>query len=316
VIDDGSTDNTNEILKKFRNQISIISQRNEGVVNALNRGIERSSGKYIARLDADDVSEKNRLEVQVDFLEHNLEIGILGSRSILIDSHNKNWGIQNIPLFDENIRWTSFFRSPFINSSVMFRKKCIALNNVIYRKEFAPAEDYDLWVRLLRITKGANLALPLVRYRVHDSNLTTTKRRIMIEVSKRISSESLRAFLPNVKEYLRPKDIEEIQELLFTSTKKYNGLQPTRCQTILNYLKLWEGFSKEFQLSQEKYIAIQNQVIIRACQMAFFPPLADNLKELVQNLYRLSRKWPLTFLSSIPVGLSSFIRERFFWKFS
>ena len=314
LINDGSTDHTRDILKKYQGQITIIDQQNQGVVASLNRGIEQANGKYIARLDADDVSKRNRLEVQVGFLEHNPDIGILGSTSQLIDSRNNNWGIQKVPISDANIRWMSFFKSPFIHPSVIFRKDLVDQNKLIYRKEFAPAEDYDLWVRILKLTKGANLKFPLVYCRVHGSNITKTKRQEMLDKSKLISAESFHAFFPKVNQFLSSQDLDDIRELLNSSTKRYKEFRFTRGDTVLKYLRLWENYLIENRLSQEEIDTIQNQVLIRACQMAFFPPLANNYKYVIREMDLYNRKWPFIFLRSIPVGLGSFIRERLFWK--
>ena len=92
VINGGSTDNTSEILQQYTKQIEVIYQENAGIASAVNCGIEISRGKYIARMDADDISEKMRFDIQVDFLERNLDIGILGSSARFIDFYNRSWG--------------------------------------------------------------------------------------------------------------------------------------------------------------------------------------------------------------------------------
>ena len=251
VINGGSTDNTGEILQQYTKQIKVIYQENAGIASAVNCGIEIARGKYIARMDADDISEKKRFDVQVDFLERNLDIGILGSTAKLIDSRNRSWGIQKVPVSDEEIRWKCLYKNPFLQSAVMIRRECLEFHHLKYRNEYL-VEDYDLWVRLLAFTRGANLSVPLIMYRMHDSNASLSRRRKIHTDSKEISNQAIGTFLPEIEKQISRKEQELIQELIYASTKEYKKLYGTRIVAALNYLRLWEAFKKKSIYFQRK----------------------------------------------------------------
>jgi len=129
IINDGSTDNTEKIIKSYNDKrIKYISQENIGVSKSLNRGLKIATGKYIAKLDADDVSYPERLEEQFKFMENNPTYVVCGCYADVIDeSGNYIYVYNNIPSYDEDIRKTMNYKNCFIHSSTFYRRE-IALS--------------------------------------------------------------------------------------------------------------------------------------------------------------------------------------------
>lgn len=185
IVDDGSTDGTHELILdcfSHDSRIRLIRIPKSGVALALNKGIELSRGKYIARLDADDIAESCRLYQQVNFLEKNHEIGVLGGAAIKINAEGKKIGVLRKYKYNYQLRWLLLFKNAFIHPSVMIRKDLLikvgCYNNV-------RSEDADLWVRLAKITCFHNLDSPLIKYRIHD-NQTTIINELYNEENNRI----------------------------------------------------------------------------------------------------------------------------------
>ena len=153
VINDGSTDETSEILASFNDKrLTVLNQKNQGLAASLNRGIQQSKGKYIARIDADDIAFPERLQKQVNFMEANPAIVVMGTAARLIYS-NSTQRVRYRPLDTASIRKNIIKICPFTHSSVMIRKDVldkVGLYDVA--KDGAKktlVEDYDLWVRIL-----------------------------------------------------------------------------------------------------------------------------------------------------------------------
>ncbi len=173
VIDDGSTDNTSEILKSMNDdRLIVLYQENKGIVPSLNRGIEIAKGKYIARMDADDVSQPERLEKQVSFLESNPTYGIVGTATKIVYSNGKT-RIRFRPRDTKSILKNFIRICPFSHSSVLIRKTVFEKVGLydLESSEELNAEDYDMWTRILAARYDmANLSEALVTYyRVSES---------------------------------------------------------------------------------------------------------------------------------------------------
>ncbi len=183
IIDDCSSDRTPEIIEHYRTKdprVRVIRlSRNSGVVKALNIGISKASGKYIARMDADDESLPDRLKLQVAFLDSNPEVVLVGGPYVFMGRFRMLDVFLPTPQTNEGISAVIERINPICHPTVMFRKS--AFDEVGgYREAFANSEDYDLWLRLSRVHKLANLAEPLVRYRLSSGGVTIKKKREML----------------------------------------------------------------------------------------------------------------------------------------
>lgn len=182
IFNDGSTDESLKVIRAYKDgRIKVYhSEENQGYVQHLNRGIEMANGEFIARMDADDISNKNRIHKQIGFLQSNPEVGILGTaiRKFGVDGY-KGWAFFETE--HEEIKCRLFFNSAFAHPSVMMRKEIFANFGPRYNSSYIPAEDYNLWVDLINQTKTANLPEPLVDYRISKN-----------QISQRISDLKLR----------------------------------------------------------------------------------------------------------------------------
>mgnify|MGYP000187395019 CR=1 FL=1 len=140
IIDDGSKDESLAIIKKYADpRIKLIAlTRNQGIVNALNTGLQTAQGKYIARMDADDVSLPNRLAMQVAFMENNAEVGLLGTQHFGI-----NGKARLFPTNHNSLVWYMLNACPFVHPSVMLRVDVLKQHQLRYDKAFEFAEDLE-----------------------------------------------------------------------------------------------------------------------------------------------------------------------------
>jgi hypothetical protein len=176
IIDDGSTDESSSKLNAFQNRdarIHVIHQENRGLVHALNRGCSLARGKYIARMDADDIALHDRLASQVDFLETHPNVVLLGGAVDFIDAHGTPLLTVRHPADDKAIQRALLDSSVFWHPTVLFLKKIfIALGG--YRN-IPDAEDYDLWLRMAELGELANLPQVLLGYRVHSQQVSVLR---------------------------------------------------------------------------------------------------------------------------------------------
>jgi glycosyltransferase involved in cell wall biosynthesis len=180
LIDDCSTDGSNELLRKYVLEDTrvklIVNNENLRIVKSLNKGIHASQGKYIMRMDADDISISTRMELQVDFMESNPEVGVCGGSMELVDSSLVHIGIRRYYLDDKAIRKHIFKFSPFSHPATMFRKSTLEQSD-LYDPKCLHGEDYDLYFRIGKVAKFGNLQEIILKYRVHKNSLTNKNLR-------------------------------------------------------------------------------------------------------------------------------------------
>lgn len=210
VLNDCSPDNAEEILDTYDDPriVRYRGEKNVGLSNVLNVGIEMARGKYIARMDSDDISLPNRLQVQVDYLETHPEIDLVSVGMRLFGAKEEVWIREQNP---EKVKIEALFHSPVLHASSVWRKDSFEKHGLRFRQEMVPAEDYDLWTRAL--TKGlklANLPEVLYKYRLHSSQATLRTDKTA-EKSRIVQKEYLRSALPVLSE----KSIEAFPKKLW-----------------------------------------------------------------------------------------------------
>ncbi len=176
VVDDGSTDRSREVVRSFTDPRLIhIEQANSGVAAALNTALANSKGALIARQDADDVAMPARLERQVQRFRNEPELVICGTWATITDATGRPTGAHEHPVDDAHIRYGLLFDSQFVSSSVMLRASALAEVGP-FDTDQRVFEDYDLWSRVARTGRAANLPEHLVKYRVVGTGLSHTTR--------------------------------------------------------------------------------------------------------------------------------------------
>lgn len=168
IINDGSTDRSAEIIESYPDsRIRLVhNESNLKLIATLNKGLELARGKYIARMDCDDISLSGRLSRQVAFLNDHPEVGVCGTWIKTLGEVEED--VIKYPLGDEEIRSQLIFESPFAHPSVMMRRDMVSEAGIRYSHESIHAEDYDFWVRLSKICRFANIGEVLLLYRMHS----------------------------------------------------------------------------------------------------------------------------------------------------
>ncbi len=177
IINDGSTDNTEEIILSFDSpKIRYYkNKQNLGIPKTRNRGLELARGKYLALLDSDDVALPNRLKIQVDYMESHPEVIVSGT-------HFKNIKIlkryeHSIKKTDSEIRSFLLWGVPFLQPTLIIRLNEIKNKKIKYSEECDVAEDYDFAYKIVNEAKGkiTNLKHKTIFYRRHSENITVTR---------------------------------------------------------------------------------------------------------------------------------------------
>ena len=293
IIDDGSTDRTPSILEHYRQSdqrvLILTHSKNQGIVAALNLGLDNARGKYLARMDADDISLPLRLEQQVDFLEANPEIGLLGCGLRVIDREGNAIGSLHYPQDDLSIRWTSLFESPFAHPAIVARSDLIRKNGLRYDPYFERVEDYPLWLEMLKYTCGANLPEELLLYRLHTQGITIRHNQREYMLIAEIIRRNLREQLPSL--VFDDADIEAIIAWRSGQTRSNK-----RARAGDFYLRTWLAFKKAFgdkKLPEQ----IQKQVIIVFIKLTVYPPLQPDWLKNLGHLSRVYPAWPVLLLA-------------------
>lgn len=205
ILDDCSTDSTLDLVKKYQKQDTrikvITNNENKGLTYSLNKAIEFAKGEYIARMDADDISHKQRLEKQVGFLERNNDIAVLGTCAKNINEEGIITGNRRVPLNHTKIEEVIKIVNPLIHPSVMFRKKRIE-DIGGYDNRYRVVQDYELWFRCIEYDlKLANLPYELIYYRVNDNYLNRKSLKYRITDLKIRYNAYRRLKIPIFKRY-------------------------------------------------------------------------------------------------------------------
>jgi glycosyltransferase involved in cell wall biosynthesis len=178
ILDDCSTDKTWEIIKGYAKKdkriVAVKNEKNLKISATLNKGILLARGKYISRMDADDWSYPQRFEKQINYLEGNSAVVLLGSFIEVADSTMKVLNLRRYPLDDISIRSTLLKYSTFAHPSVIYRRE-EAVKCGMYNIHLYDSEDYDFYFRIGNFGKFANCPEILLKLRTHKESVTQKK---------------------------------------------------------------------------------------------------------------------------------------------
>lgn len=177
IIDDGSTDNSKEIIKEFEShdKISVIYQQNKGLTISNNIAISVAKGKFITRLDADDYFDPNALLLLYREFENDNELGMAFGDWYEIDEFNNILTIERRHNFDKEV---SILDSPAHGACTMFRIKYLKELQG-YDESLSRQDGYELWFRFIKKYKIKSINIPIFYYRKHGSNLTSDERKLL-----------------------------------------------------------------------------------------------------------------------------------------
>ncbi|MDJ0799829.1 MAG: glycosyltransferase [Calothrix sp. MO_167.B12] len=265
IINDGSTDSTQEIIQFYDDpRIRLINNEyNLGLTRSLNKGLELAKGEFIARQDADDISEPERLAKQVAFLETHPEVALVGTWYKDIDPQGNLIGECNLPCDCTQIRWDILFYCPFVHSAVMFRKHTIAEQIGFYDEAFSYAQDYDLWWRISRRLQVANINEYLMKLRINPSSMTATYGNIVDDEPLKIKITNIGHLLgwDEAKTWNDGVLLRAMTWLWLGELDKLNSLNLQQLNKVIEQiLHLHHAFCKYYKLNHEEIKKHYNQV--------------------------------------------------------
>jgi hypothetical protein len=205
LINDGSTDATAAIAEELSARdarIRYFTQENRGIVATLNRGLELCRGEFIARMDADDIAHPRRFEKQLALLRKDPRVVICGSDASIL---GRSGGVIRKPRTDAGCRAWLLVGPCFVHPSVMFRRTLVD-RGLRYRPDFQYAEDYDFWHRAAALGRMCNIKEPLLAYRFHGGQLTSTKG----EIQKRVHVDIALSHLAGQGIHIEPGTFQDI----------------------------------------------------------------------------------------------------------
>ena len=215
-INDGSTDGSGAILRELAardTRIVLVERPNDGLVSALNEGIESARAEFIARMDADDVAMPERFALQHARMVKEPELAVLGSLIRWMDRAGNIIELANQPLTPKAIARCLEQGCPVAHPTVMMRRSAV-LKVGGYRKAFTHAQDYDLWLRMSDLGYAiANLPQPLLNYREHGANVSAVNKEVQAlgNTLARFAHRVRKAGLPDPFEGVATIDAEFIQ---------------------------------------------------------------------------------------------------------
>lgn len=255
IINDGSTDSTKEIILSYSDpRITFVNNEvNLGLPKSLNNGLRIAQGEVIARQDADDVSEPDRLEKQLSFLERNPEIVLIGTWYKEIDESGNFIKDVALPCDTNEIRWDMLFYTPLMHT--MFRKESMLSGAGLYDESYRYAEDWELFSRAAANgVPVANVGEYLVSYRIHSRSLSSNSKdlgstRYNLHIRTHNFGQLLKWDLSgNIDDYERRT--ENMVLLFFQEVKDMDG--DLIDSTIADMIDLSEAYVEKFKLDDKE----------------------------------------------------------------
>lgn len=193
VVDDGSTDRTGAILDGCGDaRLKVLHQPRRGLTYSLNHALQLTTAPLVARMDGDDVALPDRFARQLAFLDAHPDVGLLGTGCREIAPTGEVLRTITPPVDDAAIRRALIQGNPFIHSSVMMRREVLEAVGG-YDESLRVAQDYDLWLRMSRITRMANLPEPLVLRRLTPGRVSSAKDTDRIRTEVTVKLRALRS---------------------------------------------------------------------------------------------------------------------------
>lgn len=233
-----------------------INPENIGLTKSLNVGLKLCTGKYIARMDADDVSLPERFAKQVAMMDSNPEIGVCGT---YIKTFGEKEHIITYP--ERHEQCFIFFDSPFAHPVVMMRREVLDTNDISYDSQFKYAQDFDLWERLYSITQFANIPEILLYYRISGNQVTSAKAKDQYAFSTAIKGRAINRYciVHNINFKITPpvdlKQIKayrkEVSDRVAFDNKRllsylYRSIKKHRLQTLIFLVRSGDVFRFKF----------------------------------------------------------------------
>jgi len=192
IINDASRDRTEDIIKSYADsRIKLINNDiNLGLAQSLNHGLSMAAGKYVVRMDADDISLPERLGIQVDFMEKHKEVGVAGT---WLRTFGDRTTELKFPLDNETLRCNLLFSPQIAHPSVIMRREALINKQLFYDKSYLAAQDFDLWRRCSQHFCLANIDKVLLLYRLHNIQGTISNYEVQQKYAGLVRLEEIKS---------------------------------------------------------------------------------------------------------------------------
>lgn len=260
IINDGSTDRTKEIILSYTDPriVYIENESNSGICVTLNKGVAAARGRYIARMDADDVAVSERLALQVEYMRSHPDIGVVGSYLQLMDENeNHLYVFENSPDPDE-CYINMIFATSVGHPSVLIRKSCLTENNLEYEEYFRGMEDFFLWWQLAKHTQISNIPKPLLNYRCHSSQVT--KNQVNTDFLRR-QREFFEMRMSDMGLTLSKDDLAVMNQYL-VDCGSFDDI------TLSKFIDALQSLYKQFTVENPKYKEILKLYVAKAISLS------------------------------------------------
>jgi glycosyltransferase involved in cell wall biosynthesis len=320
IYNDGSSDESAKIIyaaAAIDSRIKFFdSKTNYGYVTHLNSGLKQAKGKYIARFDADDISDLNRFAEQVAYLEANPAVGICGSAVHMFGPNDES--IIYLPEDNKLIQSTIWLQNVFFHPAVMIRRSVLRDNALQYREEYMPTEDYQLWCEVSQVAELHNLPSVLLNYRAHEQQISRRKRSDRYRITVRIRLEHMSRL-----GIVLPK--EQYKYFAYFNTPTcWRHLSLVDYKGIISLMQELYQQTARTGLSLDvakRLLLYQWNEIIRAAghyQLSLLPivmhqPLESKRKLLNKSNLSLAAKCLISWRPNLPTYLKRYWRRRLSW---
>lgn len=189
IIDDGSTDQSQEIVKSYSDpRIRFyVNEKNMGVAATLNRGLKLAVGEYIARMDSDDISLPDRFDKQVSYMDTHPKVAVCATGIRMFGAQN---GEKYFSTTHDQLKVDLLFNNCLAHPTVMMRRSVVGCT-YRYNEEFSAMEDYALWIEVSRKYELASIKDVLLMYRIHQSQVTQNPPKNYLEQEKMLKNTLL-----------------------------------------------------------------------------------------------------------------------------
>lgn len=281
IVDDCSTENDYEYISAIDDEriVCLQNESNLGQTRSLNKALSLAKGRYIARMDSDDVSLPARLGLQVDFLEKNQDIMLLGGQANLIDEAGLNIGKIERPCGSDSVWAYSLLSNPFVHASIMFRSSLYFEHNYSYNVNYVN-QDFDLWSRALVKFKGANLRNVILNYRQHSASMTYQYYDQNIESTAEIIQKRLQE--ENLNTSITAENILSILKYFFVERRYADSQGVDRLELAKRY---WD-FTKDIKKQDKKIDEFCVFAVFRVLQSGVYP---SGMHRIFSRLFFLLR---------------------------
>lgn len=295
IFDDCSTDNSAQIIENYQDEriIFIKNQQNRGLTVNLHEGMNLAKGKYVARMDADDICMPNRFQKQFDFLESHPEISILGSAVVFFDDTGKEiLGTQ--PLTHDEIIIELLLGFTMLHPSVIMRLEDMRHHDLNYDTHFRYSQDFDLWVRASRLLKFANLQEPLLKMREHQLKISRALKPAQKAFSNEIRERQFSHF-PNKLQATEKLTLHNFSSGIILNTKEELKTLENSLHKIIESNALIEYFNQRLLKTRINHLVFiqyysnlvqRNKSGLLIWKSSFKLIRSMSLKNLLKTTYR------------------------------